>query len=177
MTTYRFDPAAGTRLPGALTTDAALAELDRLGLAHGGLRMNLHGDHLRLHGEVTDAKTHELLLLALGNLNGVAVVEDGLASPAPGLLDSLSSFAHLPAGALRMQAAHTAMDAQPPEAGTTYGPAGSLFHPVQPGESLAALARRHYGDAAKAPRLMAANVPALPPGEPPSGWMLRIPPH
>ncbi len=181
MTTYRFDPNAGTPLGtplgGALSPQAALAELDRLGLGHAGLQLDQQGDHLRLRGQAPDGKAHEQLVLALGNLRGVAAVEDDLVTPTPGLLDSLGGFAHLPAGAMRMQAAHAAMDAHPPEPGTSYGPGGSLFHPVQPGESLAELARRHYGDATEAPRLMAANAPALPPGEPPTGWVLRIPPR
>ena len=177
MTTYRFDPAAGTRLAGDTTPEAALAELDRLHLAHAGLRLTRHGDHLVAAGSAPDAETHERLVLALGNLHGVAAVKDHMTAPTPGLLDSLGSFARLPAGAIRMEAAHTAMDAQPPEPGSSYGPAGSLFHPVQPDETLAELARRHYGDATEVPRLMAANAPGLPPGEPPSGWVLRIPPR
>ena len=176
MTTYHFDPAAGTYLPGGLSPTTALAELDRLHLGHAALRLDQHADRLELAGEVPDAALRERIILALGNLNGVAAVEDRLAAAkAPGLLESLAGFARLPAGAADLQAAHVAMDALPPEPGSRFGPAGSLFHPVRAGESLAELARRHYGDATEVPRLMAANAPALPPGEPPTGWVLRIP--
>ncbi len=178
MTSYRFDPAAGTRLAGELTPHAALAELERLHLHHAGLRLDHTGDRLALHGEAADTAARERLILALGNLQGIAVVEDLMAAAKPpGLLDSLSSFAHLPAGSADLAAARLAMDALPPEPGSSYGPAGSLFHPVRPDETLAELARRHYGDATEAPRLIAANTPPLPPGEPPVGWVLRIPPR
>jgi nucleoid-associated protein YgaU len=129
-----------------------------------------------LDGQVPDGDTREKLVLAIGNLRGIEEVEDRLTvAHTPGLLESLGSFAHLPAGAIRMQAAEHAMHSAQPEPGTVFGPGGSLFHTVQPGESLAELARRHLGEANEAPLLMAANAPMLPPGEPPPGWVLRIP--
>jgi nucleoid-associated protein YgaU len=179
MPVYRFNADIGTKLPGgAPTAPAILSELDRLGLRHVGVQVARQGNLALLEGEVPDPEMRERLVLAIGNLRGIGEVEDRLTvAHRPGLLDSLGSFAQVPAGSVRMQAAETAMNKAEPEPGTVFGPGGSLFHTVQPGESLAELARRHYGDATQLPVLMAANAPMLPPGEPPPGWVLRIPPQ
>ena len=176
MPSYHFPAEAGQPLPDA-TPEAIAALLDRMGVAHAGVRIARRGDTVTLEGRVADAAAEELLVLATGNLAGIAQVRDQLtAGQAPGLLDSLGAFARLPAGSASTEAAETAVHAAMPEAGTRFGPAGSLFHALQPGETLAALAARHYGDPGGERRLQEANAPVLAGGAPGPGLVLRIPP-
>ncbi|RYI99191.1 MAG: hypothetical protein EON47_17490 [Acetobacteraceae bacterium] len=183
MPSYHFPAEAGEALPDTrpetFGPEAIAALLDRLGLAHDGVRITRQGDTVTLEGRVADAAAEELLVLATGNLAGIGQVRDQLTTGhAPGLLDSLGAFARLPAGSASTEAAETAVHAAQPEAGTRFGPAGSLFHAMQPGESLADLAARHYGDpAAGERRLLEANAAILRnAGSPGPGLVLRIPP-
>lgn len=172
MTTYHFPADAGASLPAdgpsgkAAPGPSAIATyLERLGLPHAGLRIARRGDAVRLEGGVPDPATRERVVLAVGNLRGVGRVEDRLVvdQPAPGLLDGLAAFGRLPAGAATLATAGEAVHRSEPEAGTVFGPGGSLLHTVQPGESLAAIAARHYdGEAAAAERrILEANAPVL----------------
>ncbi|MBL6455609.1 LysM peptidoglycan-binding domain-containing protein [Belnapia sp. T6] len=174
MPSYEFPADAGLPLSGA-GPEAITAHLDRLGLPHAGLRINRRGEVVTLEGSVADGDAAERLVLATGNLQGVARVEDKL-TPAhtPGLLDSLGAFARLPAGAASTEAAETAMHQAQVETGTRFGPGRSLFHTMQPGETLAELAARHLGGDER--RLMEANAPILAGTLPGPGMVIRIPP-
>jgi nucleoid-associated protein YgaU len=183
MTTYHFPADAGASLPSedpAGAPAAIAAHLDRLGLPHDAVRITRRGEAVRLEGGVPDAATRERILLAVGNLRGIGRVEDRLVvdQPAPGLLDGLGAFGRLPAGAANLAAARDALHHAEPEAGTVFGPGGSLLHTVQPGESLAEIAARHYGDAPDAEaRILEANAPVLrdaAAAQP--GLVLRLPP-
>ena len=177
MPSYSFPAEAGQALSDKRPETIA-ALLDRLGLAQDGIRITRQGDTVILDGHVADAATEELLVLATGNLQGVARVRDRLsAGAAPGLLDSLGAFARLPAGSANTEAAKTAVHAAQAEAGTRFGPAGSLFHTLRPGETLATLASRHYGDAAGEGRLRDANAAILQGTDAAPGLVLRILPR
>ncbi len=181
MPVYHFAPEAGTVLgAGSPSAPAIAAELDRLGLPHAGVQIARRGDSALLEGEMPDNVTRERLVLAIGNLHGIAVVEDRLrtVAPAPGLLESLGGFAHLPPGAAGTEAAETAVHRAQIEAGESFGPAGSLLHMVQPGETWAEIAQRHYGSPAEAARLIEANAPVAASADTlPPGLVLRIPPR
>ncbi len=174
MPSYDF-PAEGGLPSSDATPDAIAAHLDRLGLLHQGIRIDRRGDTVILEGQVPDGEAAELLVLAAGNLQGVARVEDRLApARTPGLLDSLGAFARLPAGAASTEAAETAIHQAQIETGTRFGPGRSLFHTMQSGETLAALAARHLkGDER---RLLEANAPILGSSPPGPGIVIRIPP-
>jgi hypothetical protein len=174
MPTYEFPVEAGASATGA-TAEAITAHLDRIGLPHQGIRISRQGETVTLEGQVPDGDAAELLVLAAGNLQGVARVVDKL-MPAhtPGLLDSLGAFARLPAGAAGTEAAETAIHRAEIENGTRFGPGRSLFHTMQPGETLATLADRHLDGDER--RLLEANAAILGGSLPAPGMVIRIPP-
>jgi nucleoid-associated protein YgaU len=182
MTTYHFPAEAGAAIvPGGAPDPSAIAaHLDRLGLPHGGVRITRRGEAgARLEGSVPDPPTRERLLLAIGNLRGIARVEDRLtvAAAPRGLLDGLAAFGRLPAGAANLAGVRDALRHAEPEPDTVFGPGGSLLHTVQPGETLAAIAARHYGATPGAEeRILEANLPVLPgPAAVLPGIVLRLP--
>jgi hypothetical protein len=174
MPSYDFPAEAGLPAPGP-APEAIASHLDRLGLPHQGIRIARQGDSVILEGQVADGEAAELLVLAAGNLQGIARVDNRLVpAHTPGLLDGLGAFANLPAGAASTEAAETALHRAEIEAGTRFGPGRSLFHTMQPGETLATLAARHLGgDEA---RLMEANAQILGGSLPGPGMVIRIPP-
>ena len=180
MPFYHFPPEAGRSLGGGAPTAPAIAtELQRLGLPLEAVQIARHGETALLEGQVPDDEAREKLVLAVGNLAGISRVEDRLrTTTAAGLLDGLSGFAHLPAGAASIEATRAALHQARPEPNEAFGPAGSLLHQVRPGESLASIAHRHYGTEAESQHLLAANAPmlaeatALRPG-----IVLRVPPR
>ncbi|MBL6076580.1 BON domain-containing protein [Belnapia sp. T18] len=174
MPSYEFPAEAGLPAPGT-AAEAITSHLDRVGLPHQGIRVARQGDRVTLEGQVADGEAAELLVLAAGNLQGVARVEDKM-TPAhtPGLLDSLGAFARLPAGAASTEAAETAVHQAQIETGTRFGPGRSLFHTMQPGETLASLAARHLNGDER--RLLDANAPILGGSLPGPGMVIRIPP-
>jgi nucleoid-associated protein YgaU len=177
MPTYRFLLESGRKLSGGKPDAAALqAELRRLHLPGDGLSIGIRGDTVRLAGQVPDAEARERVVLAVGNVRGVARVEDRLETveQPPVLGAILGSFAHLPRGAAGSDAAEEAVhDARPAPA---HGPAGSLFVAAAPDDSLPSLARRHYGDEYKWPRILEANRDALGPEQALTpGLTLRLP--
>ncbi|SDC17466.1 BON domain-containing protein [Belnapia rosea] len=174
MPSYEFPAEAGLSAQGA-EPEAIAAHLDRLGLTHSGVRITRRGEAVTLEGQVADGEAAELLVLAAGNLQGVSRVEDKLVpARTPGLLDSLGAFARLPAGAASTEAAETAIHHAQVETGTRFGPGRSLFHTMQPGETLATLAARHLGGDER--RLLEANAPVLGGAMPGLGMVIRIPP-
>ncbi|MCO6417450.1 LysM peptidoglycan-binding domain-containing protein [Siccirubricoccus sp. KC 17139] len=178
MPRYLFPAEAGIGPAGALpSTEAVLARFAALGLPHQGISARLKGDCLTLEGEVADGEARERLVLAAGNMPGIAAVDDRLAPRhTPSLLESLGSFARLPAGSASTAAAEETVHAAQPEPGERFGAGGSLFHTVAPGETLEAIAARHYGDARRAVAILEANQPMLSgPDAVRPGVVLRVP--
>ena len=93
------------------------------------------------------------------------------------LAGALSSLSRLPAGSASTQAAGgTVHDAAPQP--VEQGPGGSMFYTVQKGDTLSAIAKRHYGDANAYGRIFEANRPMLAdPDRIYPGQVLRIPPR
>lgn len=96
--------------PAAATPDVAAleAEVKRLGLQVDGLKIEVDGDKVKVAGAAADQATKEKLVLALGNVAGVASVEDDVtvATPAPEAViyvvkkgDTLSAIAKAQYGA------------------------------------------------------------------------------
>jgi nucleoid-associated protein YgaU len=180
MTTYRFPAEAGAAIAGGPPTANAITEvLDRFGLPAAGLRILRRGSAATLEGSVPDDATRERVVLAVGNLQGIGQVDDRLTVAKPsGLLDTLGGFARLPAGAVSADSAEAVMHRAAPEPGTVFGPAGSLLHTVQPGETLVDIARRHYGGPGETRRILDANAPILADaGALRPGMVLRLPPR
>lgn len=142
---------APTQAAPAATTDsdtdrkvAALkAELMTLGLTAKDVHLKLRGDTVVISGQARDQETLEKLILAVGNIKGIAHVElegAGTETPAP--------------------------------AGTK-----PVFHTVQKGETLSAIAQKYLGKAGRYNEIFEANKPMLThPDKIYPGQTLRIPP-
>lgn len=79
--------AAEAEKPGAAPTPAPSAdmlqqELNRLGLPFAGMTMRVEGNTVVLEGTRQDAATQEKIVLAVGNVAGVAQVDDRTEAPA-----------------------------------------------------------------------------------------------
>lgn len=182
MPTYRFPAEAGLALEGGAPSAAAInTRLEELGLARQGMMVTRHDDAATLEGSVPDDMTRERVLLAVGNLQGIARVEDRLTvarGGGGGLLDTLGAFARLPAGSASTEAAERAVHRATPDTDTGFGPGGSILHVVQPGETLEAIAARHYRDTAAAGWILESNTPVLTDASAlRPGMVLRLPPR
>lgn len=129
------------------------AEVKRLGLDSGDVHLRLRGDTVIVESKGADRETMEKLILAVGNIKGIAKVEADL-PPAP--------------------AAKTA-DAQ--SGGVAKAPAADpVFHTVKKGETLSAIAKEYLGSASKYNAIFEANRPMLSdPDKIYPGQTLRIP--
>jgi LysM repeat protein len=186
MGLFNFLRDVGAKLSGhggaysAPTPEALENELKRLGLPTDGLSMKMEGDTVHLSGQVSDAETREKIVLAVGNVEGVGNVDDdglqgGVSSGS--LAGALASMARLPAGAAGMEAAEGAVHAATPQP-VQQGPGGSMFYTVQKGDTLSAIAKRHYGEANAYMAIFEANRPMLEhPDRIYPGQVLRIPPR
>ena len=63
--------------------EAIQKEVERLGLDAKGLEIKVEGDTVRIAGTAADAETREKLILAAGNVAGIAKVEDAIQTAAP----------------------------------------------------------------------------------------------
>ena len=63
--------------------EAIRNELSALGLPANDVQVQVEGDTVRLTGTAADAETREKLILAAGNVAGVAKVEEQIATAAP----------------------------------------------------------------------------------------------
>ncbi|MEL6168067.1 MAG: peptidoglycan-binding protein LysM [Pseudomonadota bacterium] len=86
-----FVKNAGKRLTGraeaaeAPPEDALTAEIDDLGLDASGLEIAVEGDTVKVTGTPVDQETKEKILIAVGNVEGVAAVDDAAEGDAPTL--------------------------------------------------------------------------------------------
>jgi nucleoid-associated protein YgaU len=137
---------AGAAQPEPSETDrkvAALkAELQALGLTAQDVHLKLRGDTVVISGQARDQETLEKLILAVGNIKGIAHVE----------LENASTETPAPAGA------------------------APVFHTVQKGETLSAIAQKYLGKAGRYHEIFEANKPMLThPDKIYPGQSLRIP--
>lgn len=121
---------------------ALKAELKALGLTSKDVHLKLRGDTVVISGQARDQETLEKLILAVGNIKGIAHVElEGTGTETP-------------------------------------APAGSapVFHTVQKGETLSAIAQKYLGKAGRYHEIFEANKPMLTdPDKIYPGQTLRIP--
>lgn len=188
MGLFNFLREAGAKLAGhggsysAPTPEALEAELKRLGLPTQGLSMEVHGDTIRISGQAPDPETREKIVLAVGNVEGVGSVDDqmtGGGGSSGSLAGAVGSMANLPAGSAGTESAQGAVQsAAARQGGGASGPGGSAFYTVQKGDTLSAIAKRHYGDANAYQAIFEANRPMLEhPDRIYPGQVLRIPPR
>lgn len=186
MGLFSFLRDVGAKLSGhggaysAPTPEALSNELKRLGLPADGVSMRVEGDTVHLSGQVPDAETREKIVLAVGNVEGVGKVDDGGlqgGEQAGSLAGAIGGMANLPAGAAGTSSAGGAVHAASPQP-VEQGPGGSMFYTVQKGDTLSAIAKKHYGDANAYNGIFEANRPMLEhPDRIYPGQVLRIPPR
>ena len=134
-------------------------EIRDLGLHVEHLDLTLEDDVVTVKGKTKDQAEKEKIILALGNIKGIARVND------------MMELIHPPSGPV----AETA-EAVPAEAETA-PVIQSTFYTVQSGDSLSRIAKEHYGDANKYMVIFEANQPMLSdPDKIYPGQVLRIPP-
>jgi nucleoid-associated protein YgaU len=187
MGLFNFLRDVGAKLTGhggaysAPTPEALENELKRLGLPAEGVQMKVEGDTVHLSGQVRDAEAREKIVLAVGNVEGVGKVDDGGLqggeASAGTLAGAIGGMARVPAGAAGMGAAGGAVHAAAPQP-VAQGPGGSMFYTVQKGDTLSAIAKRHYGEANAYMAIFEANRPMLDhPDRIYPGQVLRVPPR
>ena len=186
MGLFSFLRDVGAKLSGhggaysAPTPEALSDELKRLGLPADKVSMKVEGDTVHLSGQVPDAETRERVVLAVGNVEGVGKVDDGGlegGEKTGSLAGAVGGMAHLPAGAAGTSSAGGAVHAAAPQP-VEQGPGGSMFYTVQKGDTLSAIAKKHYGDANAYNSIFEANRPMLDhPDRIYPGQVLRIPPR
>ena len=138
MGLWSFMKDSGKKLFGgdeeAPTAEALEKEVADLGLDTQGLDISVDGDKVKVAGMGVSQEIREKIMLAVGNVAGVAAVED----------DS---------------------DGE-----------GTVFHTVERGDTLSAIAKKTLGSANRYPEIFEANKPMLThPDKIYPGQVLRIP--
>ncbi|AUH35377.1 peptidoglycan-binding protein LysM [Paracoccus tegillarcae] len=127
--------------------EALQAEVKRLGLDGSQVHLRLRGDTVIVESKGADRETMEKLILAVGNIKGIAHVE-----------------ADLPEDAAPAGEAQAKSGAKP------------VFHTVAQGENLSAIAKKYLGNANDYHAIFEANRPMLSdPDKIYPGQVLRIP--
>ncbi|WP_434290704.1 peptidoglycan-binding protein LysM [Celeribacter sp. SCSIO 80788] len=87
MGLFSFVKDAGTKVFGKKeeepNADDLLAEIKALGLEAEGVEVAVDGDKVVIGGTVSDQATKEKIIMAAGNVAGIAAVEDTLAGADP----------------------------------------------------------------------------------------------
>ena len=150
------------------------AEVKALGLDSGDVHLTLRGDTVKVESKGADRETMEKLILAVGNIKGIARVEADLPkADVPFGAAAAAEPAVPPAAAAPAAAAPAAAPAGAAAAAPADAP---IFHTVKKGETLSAIAQHYLGKASLYPKIFEANRPMLSdPDKIYPGQMLRIP--
>lgn len=141
MGLWSFIKGAGKKVRGgdgdAEVSGAALQdELKELGLDAEGLDITVEGDQVKVSGKAVSQEMKEKVILAVGNVEGVAAVDDQIEG----------------------------------------GEGEPVFHTVEKGDTLSAIAQKTLGKASRYPEIFEANKPMLThPDKIYPGQVLRIP--
>lgn len=168
MGVFDFIKSAGERLiTGAAAGGAAGAIAKRIreyNLGKDDLKVEDAGDgRIRVTGTASSQEEREKIIIAAGNVDGVAQVEDDI---------EIVWIDPPKAGEAPSAAPPTLQPPAPPKAETP-----SQFHTVERGDTLSAISKRYYGAAGKYMRIFEANKPMLShPDKIYPGQVLRIPP-
>ena len=139
MGLWNFFKGAGKKLGAAEAGEAPAeadlkAEIDKLGLDATGVDIKVEGDKVKVSGSAVSQEQKEKIILAVGNVEGVAAVEDETGGDDP------------------------------------------VFHTVEKGDTLWAIATRTLGNGARYTEIFEANKPMLTdPDKIYPGQVLRIP--
>jgi nucleoid-associated protein YgaU len=118
--------------------EALKKEVQDLGLEAEGLDIAVEGDKVKIRGRAKSQEAKEKVVLAVGNIAGVAKVEEDIS--------------------------------------TETAEKEAVFHTVEPGDNLSAIAQKYLGSASRYPEIFEANKPMLTdPDKIYPGQVLRIP--
>lgn len=138
-----------------LDAQALVKAIQDKGVTLEGGRVTVKGDTVTVTGTASNAQEHELAILILGNIKGVARVDDQIVVQAP-----------KPAAAAAQSAPPSAPAAQ----------AQPRFYVVKAGDTLSKIAKQTYGDANRYHDIFEANRPMLSdPDKIYPGQSLRLP--
>lgn len=157
-------------------TQAKVAALQKevadLGLTGHDIKLRLSGDTVSIIGTVKDAETAEKLILAIGNVKGIARVNtDELDYPK-------SVPAAQPAAQPSAPQAEAASAPAPKPAAGSQSQDGAVFYTVKKGDTLSEIAQKTLGKASRYHDIFAANKLMLThPDKIYPGQVLRIPQH
>jgi nucleoid-associated protein YgaU len=150
MGLFDFVKEAGRKLgigSDAPTPDDLRAEVTKLGLDAKDLAVDVQGDTVKVSGNAPSQELREKIVLAMGNVHGVAKVEDNITVAAAG-----SSVPSASSGA------------------------ESKFYTVKSGDTLSKVSKEFYGDPNRYNAIFEANKPMLEhPDKIYPGQVLRIP--
>ena len=143
------------------------------GIDPKGIDFRFEGDGtVVMEGTVKDQDTREKAVLIVGNVEGVARVDDRLRVSTTG-----ADFGNVVGGSRTAQSAPGASATTAHASPGSQGGWASQTYTVQSGDTLSAIAKRMYGDAGEYSRIFEANKPMLKdPDEIYPGQVLRIPP-
>lgn len=133
MGLFNFWKKSGKDVAGEPTSEALQKEVADLGLDAKDLDISIEGDKVKIKGNAVSKEVREKVILAVGNVAGVAEVEDDSADDA-------------------------------------------VFHTVEKGENLSAIAKKTLGSSNRYMEIFEANKPMLTdPDKIYPGQVLRIP--
>lgn len=133
MGLFNFWKKSGKSVAEEPTAEALTKEVHDLGLDTDGLDISVEGDKVKIKGKAVSKEAREKIILAVGNVEGVAEVEDDETADA-------------------------------------------VFHTVEEGDNLSAVAKKTLGDANRYHEIFEANKPMLTdPDKIYPGQVLRIP--
>ncbi|MDF1803437.1 peptidoglycan-binding protein LysM [Thalassovita sp.] len=133
MGLFNFWKSSGKKLAEEPTPDVLKKEVEDLGLDTEGLDITVEGDKVKISGTAATPEMREKVILAVGNVEGVAEVEDDVVDDA-------------------------------------------VFHTVEKGDTLSAVAKKTLGSANRYMEIYEANKPMLShPDKIYPGQVLRIP--
>jgi nucleoid-associated protein YgaU len=178
MGVFDFVKSAGEKLlelnPATKAADILIEQVRKHKLGKGDVKVDHSGDTVKISGTASSQAEKEKMILAVGNVNGVAKVEDEIiiidprdAGPAA------QPPARNPEAVAPASAAARALAA----AATAGVDAPSQFYTVVKGDTLSKISKQFYGSAQKYNRIFEANRPLLQhPDKIYPGQVLRIPP-
>ena len=167
MGLFSFVKSIGEKIGGGKIDAASLsAHVKALGLPVEKLLLSVSEDHetVDVFGYAADLAVKEKLILAIGNMQGVAKVNDHIRIGAP------------PEPTQIMPVPKTVAEAVAAEPSAIEVPPTSAFYTVENGDTLSKIAKQYYGNANAYNAIFEANQPMLKhPDKIFPGQVLRIP--
>ncbi|MCI1710803.1 MAG: LysM and BON domain-containing protein [Chiayiivirga sp.] len=178
MGVFDFVKSAGEKLldlsPGMKAAEILVEQVRKHKLGKGDVKVEQSGDTVKISGTASSQADKEKMILAVGNVNGVARVEDDIIIIDPSDQGPAAQPpSRNPGAAAPAPAAVRALEAA--AAAATEAPA--QFYTVVKGDTLSKISKQFYGSAQKYNRIFEANRPLLQhPDKIYPGQTLRIPP-